>query len=322
MTIIKLGYVAMSMELKNASPSKTMTFRQFSQIPDREAAIRKLERIAVSNLHNCLRLLRHNKANGIEFFRLSSKLIPLANHDELSDWDYMAPLRESLQEIKSFLKESQMRVDFHPDHFVLLNAAKTDILQVSVKTLALHRRLLAGMGIDTTHRCVLHVGGAYENKEKALEQFIENWGRIPLAIQKMMMLENDDKSFTMNDTLYLCEKLGIPHVFDYHHHLANPGEEDWKEHWQRTIATWEQSPLPVKMHISSPRCTDNYRAHADYIDPAMFMEFLHGIKGSLPEVHCMIEAKQKDLALFKLAEDLSTETGMERLGPATFRIGR
>ncbi len=60
MTLIRLGYVAMSMELKNASPSKTMTFSQFQKIDNRKAAIRKLERIALENLENTLRMLKHN----------------------------------------------------------------------------------------------------------------------------------------------------------------------------------------------------------------------------------------------------------------------
>lgn len=68
MTIVRLGYVAMSMNLKNASPSQTMTFKQFSSLKDREAAIARLERIAVSNLENCLRLLKHNAAHDIHFF--------------------------------------------------------------------------------------------------------------------------------------------------------------------------------------------------------------------------------------------------------------
>ena len=58
--IVRLGYVAMSMEVKNASPSQTMTFTQFQKIGDREAAIRKLERISISNLQNTFRLLKHN----------------------------------------------------------------------------------------------------------------------------------------------------------------------------------------------------------------------------------------------------------------------
>jgi UV DNA damage endonuclease len=46
MTIVRLGYVAMSMNLKNASPSQTMTFKQFSAIKDREAAIARISKTA------------------------------------------------------------------------------------------------------------------------------------------------------------------------------------------------------------------------------------------------------------------------------------
>src|SRR5574342_825037 len=99
MTLVRLGYVAMSVELQNASPSQTMTFAQFEKIKDRDAAIRKLERIANSNLENCLRLLKHNEGNHIHFFRFSSRLIPLANHEELLDWDYVSSLKDTLKKL-------------------------------------------------------------------------------------------------------------------------------------------------------------------------------------------------------------------------------
>ncbi|WP_077210585.1 UV DNA damage repair endonuclease UvsE [Bacillus dakarensis] len=320
MTIVKLGYVAMSVHLQNCSPSQTMTFRQFSGLKDREAAIRKLERIANSNLENCLRLLIHNAANDIHFFRFSSKLIPLANHEELSDWKYMRPLKENLKKIAEYLKEHPMRVDFHPDHFVLLNTKDTDTLNMSIKTLAMHEALLKGMEVDQEHRCVLHVGGAYDDKEKALEQFIHNWGHIPNSIQRMIMLENDDKTFSLDDTLYLCEKLGIPLVFDYHHHLVNYQYEDWTTNWERVVSTWHYSKLPIKMHISSPKSEKDFRAHADYIDPDMFLEFLNKIKGSVPEIHCMIEAKKKDDALFMLSKALKEREGINFIDQSTFEI--
>jgi UV DNA damage endonuclease len=215
MTIVRLGYVAMSMNLQNCSPSKTMTFTQFQKIKDREAAIAKLEKIAQSNIENCLRLLKHNEAHDIHFFRFSSKLIPLANHEELHDWDYMNSLVNSLATIADFLKEQPMRVDFHPDHFVVLNSTNSDIVKMSLRTLRMHEALLKGMKVNPEHRCVLHIGGAYEDKEKALEQFIHNWGLIPVSLQKMLMLENDDTTFNLNDALYLCEKLGVPQVFDF-----------------------------------------------------------------------------------------------------------
>ncbi len=72
-----------------------------------------------------------------------------------------------INQIKSFLDEhEQFRVDFHPDHFVLLNSLGKYVLQNAIHTLRLHYRLLKGMGMKQTHRCVLHVGGGYGDKEK------------------------------------------------------------------------------------------------------------------------------------------------------------
>ena len=118
----------------------------------------------------------------------------------------------------------------------------------------------------------------------------------------MIMLENDDTSFTLEDTLYLCEKLDIPLVFDYHHHLAHHQDANWENNWNRVVQTWRHSPLPIKMHISSPKSDKEFRHHSDYVDIDMFFKFLKVIKGSIPQIDCMIEAKRKDEALFKLMD--------------------
>ncbi|MGG1675543.1 UV DNA damage repair endonuclease UvsE [Neobacillus sp. NRS-1170] len=320
MTIVRLGYVAMSMELKNASPSKTMTFAQFQKIDNREAAIRKLERISLENLHNTLRILKHNAASDIYFYRLTSRLIPLANHEELLDWDYMKPLKRSLHEVGDFVRKHRMRVDFHPDHFVLLNSQQDNILKNSIKTLKLHYLLLKGMGIDPTHRCVMHVGGNYKETETSLERFVDNWMAVPRSIQKMIMLENDDTSFTLEDTLYLCEKLEIPLVFDYHHHLAHHENPNWEVNWDRIVHTWKYSPLPIKMHISSPKSQKEFRHHSDYVDINMFFKFLTEIKGSIPQINCMIEAKRKDEALFHLMEEIRAREDVEIIDGSSFLL--
>ncbi|MEY8350458.1 UV DNA damage repair endonuclease UvsE [Bacillus cereus] len=316
--LVRLGYVAMSVHLKNASPSQTMTYAQFQRMKDREAAIHKLERIANSNLENCLRLLKHNKGHDISFFRLSSKLIPLANHEELLDWNYIRPLKENLENLGEFAHQMKMRLDFHPDHFVVLNSPQEHIFKQSIKTLQMHRKLLKGMGIKQRHRCVLHAGGGYDDKELALERFIENWSNVPASIQEMIMLENDDTTFSLKETLYLGEKLAVPIVFDLHHHMMNNDEEDWYEHWDRVVGTWETSLLPIKMHISSPREGNDPRAHADFIDVDAFLSFLRKIKGSVPQIDCMIEAKKKDEALFQLIRDLGTKPEVEIIDGGSF----
>lgn len=319
-TIVRLGYVAISMALKNASSSQTMTFTRFKKIEDREAAIRELERISLSNLHNTLRILRHSAASEIYFYRLTSRLVPLANHPELLDWNYMRPLQKQLREIGDFVKEHKMRIDFHPDHFVLLNPQKEEILINSLQTLKMHYLLLKGMGIDATHRCVMHVGGNYKDTEKSLERFIDNWMVVPQPIQKMIMLENDDTSFTLEDTLYLCEKLDIPLIFDYHHHLVHHQNTDWEVHWDRVVQSWRHSSLPIKMHISSPKSEKSFRHHADFIDIDMFFNFLKVIKGSIPQIDCMIEAKRKDEALFRLMAEIKDRDDVEIIDGSTFRL--
>ena len=174
------------------------------------------------------------------------------------------------------------------------------------------------MGIDPTHRCVMHVGGNYKETEMSLERFVDNWMDIPKRIQKMIMLENDDTSFTLEDTLYLCEKLDIPLVFDYHHHLAHHQNANWEDNWDRVVQTWRHSPLPIKMHISSPKSDKAFRHHSDYIDIDMFFRFLKVIKGSIPQIDCMIEAKRKDEALFKLMEEIKTRKDVEIIDGSSF----
>lgn len=304
MTLFRLGYVAMSVNLKNASPSQTMTYKRFQEIANEDAAVRKLERIAKANIQNCLRLLKHNKAHEIEFFRLSSRLVPLATHEDLIKWDYISGIKEDLIELGSFAESNGVRLDFHPDHFVVLNSPTKQIFKTSLKVLKYHYSLLHQMGIAPTHRCVLHLGGHYKDKEKSLERFIDNWSHVPNEIKKLIMIENDDTSYTLEDCLYICEKLNIPQVFDLHHHLVNHDEENWERHWERVVNTWSDSPLPVKMHISSPKSEEKFKSHADFIDVEMFLDFVQKTNGSIEQIDCMIEAKQKDDALFNLVDAL------------------
>ncbi|MEN2466897.1 UV DNA damage repair endonuclease UvsE [Ornithinibacillus sp. JPR2-1] len=318
MTLVRLGYVAMSMELKNASPSQTMTFTQFQKIADREAAIRKLERIARSNLTNYIAITK-------TYCCIRNPLLPInfkTDSTSISSGAFgLGFYHANKRFIKgTYIQEHQLRVDFHPDHFVLLNTPNKDVFHQSILTLKMHYLILKEMKIDPTHRCVIHVGGKYMDKEKSLEQFIETWMDVPTGIQKLIMLENDDTSFTLEDTLYLCQKLNIPLVFDYHHHLALHQDSNWQRQWDSIVQSWEHSPLPIKMHISSPKSEKSFRHHADYIDSKLFFDFLHEIRGSIPQIDCMIEAKQKDKALFKLMEEIKNRDDVEVVDGSSFNL--
>ncbi|TMW73101.1 UV DNA damage repair endonuclease UvsE [Alteribacter natronophilus] len=319
--IVRFGYVAMSMALSNASPSKTMTAKQFEKLNNREAALRKLERTASLNLENCRRLLIHNKAHDITFFRLSSRLVPLVDHPLTEGWNWHRAIRENLNSLGETVRETESRVDFHPDHFTVLNTDSDDLFKRSLRVLLYHYRLLKGMGVDHTHRTVLHIGGKKYGVEKGLETFVERFQEVPAALGQMLMVENDDTNYTVEHALYLGEKIQVPVVFDLHHHDVHGGKPIGS-FWERVVSTWGHSPLPMKMHVSSPRDHENDKSHADYINADRLYAFLKEINGSVPRLDIMIEAKQKDGALFRLMKDLKEKPGISVQNQSTIELER
>jgi UV DNA damage endonuclease len=328
--IIRLGYVAMSAVVKNASPSKTMTVTNFSKLLDRDAAVRKLERLGAENLHNTLRLLKHNRAHDIKVFRFSSKLIPLIGHEMLGDWNPILTLSAEFEELGSYAKQSGMRVSFHPDHFTVLSTPKVDVLQKSVEDLERHCAMLNAMGLGMEAMCNIHVGGSYGDKERAGKRFIENFSTLRPEIQQRITLENDDKTFNARETLAIAEVVGVPMVLDVHHHAVNNDGEDAADLWPRIQRTWsrpdseksdaEAVSLPPKIHVSSPKSESDPRSHADYVEVGPLIEFLKAVAPTTPNLDIMIEAKRKDDALFRLMKDLKQQEGVSVLDQASVRL--
>jgi UV DNA damage endonuclease len=318
--IVRFGYVAMSTLVQNASPSKTMTVTHFNKLLDRAAAIRKLERIALENLHNTLRILRHNQAYNIQLYRFSSKLIPLFGHPMIADWDPYPALAESFAAIGEFVRKHEMRVSFHPDHFTVLSTPRTDVLKSSVADLSRHVHMLNAMGLDKRAKCNIHIGGTYGDKPSAMERFIHQFSELAPHVQERITLENDDKTYTAAETLSISEKLHTPMVLDIHHHEINHTGESVTDLWQRICHTWCSTDLPPKIHVSSPKNEKDPRAHADYVDVMFTLEFLKSVADTTPKLDVMLEAKKKDGALFKLMEELQGHDGVTKLNEASIEI--
>lgn len=339
---VRFGFVAISLSLTHASPSQAMTYKTFTSIPDREAALQRATRIAESNLENTLRILRHADASGVHVYRLTSKLVPLFGHPDIQEYDFLNPLREALAQLGGFVRQRGMRVSFHPDHFTVLNSPKVDVVANSIGDLQRHLDLFEAMGLDANSKMNIHIGGAYGDKPAALQRFAHNWLRVPAAIQQRVTLENDDKTFTARETLTLCTQLGVPMVLDIHHHACNhnPDTDANAQLAALTPAvfqTWNSmgnadvraagsagsasadvtvtggaddhgggpTVLPPKVHVSSPKSENDFRAHADDVNPADLLPFLDIVRaGTNTDIDVMLEAKRKDEALFTLMKAL------------------
>ena len=131
----------------------------------------------------------------------------------------------------------------------------------------------------------------------AVNNWITNFKKLSSACQKRLTIENDDKQsmFSVKE-LYdmVYQKIGIPIVFDVHHHKFCTGDLSEEEALKLAIKTWPKDIIPVihyseskSLHENNP--TIRLQAHSDYIN-----EYVNTYDMN---VHIMLECKAKDLAL-------------------------
>lgn len=316
---IRFGYVAISLGTPQGSPNKTTTILNLTKIPQKVDQLSKLSHLAEANLAAQLRVLRYNVAHNIKVFRFTSHLIPLATHPITREWDYCEEFRGELSVIGEIIKKEELRVSAHPDHFTILNSPVDSVVEAALVDLRYHDLLFDAMGLGNQAKLVLHVGGLYKNKPQSLNRFKVVFNSLPKRIQERIIIENDDKSYTANDVLTLCQEIGAPMVLDVHHHNCCNDGTSLPTILPVIFATWGK--VIPKIHFSSPKGgTANVRAHADHIDIDEFMTFLTLAKECDQDFDVMIEAKQKDIALFALMEDLKKVPKVNVINEATIEF--
>ena len=120
--IFRLGYVAMTLNLENCSPSGTVTLSNLNKLSDEKSKISRLKKVAIKNLENTLRILRYNKAYNIKVYRFTSKLVPLATHPVTESWNYVDEI--DFEEFLSFLESVKT---LNRDFDIMLEAKNKDI---------------------------------------------------------------------------------------------------------------------------------------------------------------------------------------------------
>lgn len=318
MMILRFGYVSMALPLWEASPSHTLTFTNWKKL-DEKIRKDKLIQITKQNLQNTIRILHYNIAHGIEVYRLSSSLIPLAAHGEV-EWDYITPFEELFQEIGEIVRKFGIRVSFHPGQYTLFTSPQNHVTKNAIVDMTYHYGMLKAMGLEKEGTLNIHVGGAYGDKEKTISRFHENFVKLDENIRMRTTLENDDKTYTAEETLEICEKHHVPFVFDYHHHIANPCEVPFEELLPRIFVTWERIGLVPKFHLSSPKSEKMIRAHADYVDMDFALPFINTLREFGKSADIMIEAKAKDQACLQFVEELGKMRGFKRVSGGAIEI--
>ena len=292
-----LEYACVCLSLEQGSPRGTIL---------RKASPERLRGLVELNLATLKRVIAFNIEHEVRLFRISSDVIPFGSHpvNELCWW---AEFREPLREIGRMIRQHDLRVSMHPGQYTVLSSPDQRILEAARADLVFHARLLDALEVDARHKLVIHVGGAYGDKEAALNRWIGAVRELPENVRARVVLENDERLFGADDALRASRAAGIPVVLDVFHHRVYAGPDadaSLPGLMHRAAATWDLARDGVsKIHYSSQAEGQRPGAHAEYVDAVEFAGFL---RLAPPEVafDCMLEAKAKDRALFQLRETL------------------
>ena len=195
----------------------------------------------------------------------------------------------------------------HPDQFVILNSHNERIVQNSINELKYHCTLLDAMRLDETAKVQIHIGGVYGNKMEAIDRFIKTYNLVDHSIKQRLVIENDDRLYSLRDCLCINQQTGIPIVFDSFHHECYNNGESLRSNLEAAMSTWDgtKDGLPMIDYSSQGignamdyNNTNRRRGrHAQTIDMTSFEKFLNETAGL--DFDMMLEIKDKEKSALK-----------------------
>ena len=310
--LMNIGYACINMQLsypqqyggkekgvKPITTGRSMIRRTFDT-----KGIDYASELTLANAMDLDKIMDWNILNGYNFFRITSGLAPWKSEYEWEDLKDLKRIQMYLHSAGVKAGTHKIRITSHPGPFNVLTSPHEHVVQNCIGDLTDHAATFDMMGLSETpyNKINIHIGGAYGDKPKSMERFCKNFERLPQSVQNRLTVENDDKASMYSvKELYdgVYKRIGIPIVFDYHHHRFCDGGLSEKEALELAMSTWPEGIIPV-VHYSESRSKERLdesirpQAHSDYV-----YDYIDTYGN---DIDIMIEAKHKELAVQKYKE--------------------
>jgi len=292
----RLGYACINLSLgKNVTSNRGMTKKTFLQRGKSYAS-----ELTLLNTSDLVKIMEWNRDNGIQFYRISSDVIPWMSEFELTSLPDWKEIRSNFQMFGDIARSSGIRIEFHPGHFTILSSNREEVVRSAIDDIEKHSQMLDAMGYEPgfDNDINIHIGAAYGDKASAAKTWCTNWNKLSDGARKRLVVENDDKEsmYSVKDLFEMVHKsTGVPITFDHFHHIHCTGGMDAKAAASLAASTWPSGVDPVQHYSSSRRNHEDPKAkpqaHADWI--------YERIVPHIDNAWVMVESKMKDLSLIK-----------------------
>lgn len=234
--------------------NRAMTKKRF----DRERPMDVLSERIKKNLKDIIKILNWNIENDILFYRISSNIVPLKSLFEMNELPGHENILKLGKKIGEIIKGEDIRVSFHPDHFVKLASPTDSVVENSIKEIEEHAMILnelLDLPPSLEYPINIHIGAHYQDKESTRERFVNVYNeKLSDLAKSYLVVENDDSDnlWSTSELVDISEDCGIPVTFDYHHHTFS-GKIPPEQALSESISTWPQDIVPIT-HYSEPAC--------------------------------------------------------------------
>jgi len=299
---INLGYACINatLQAKKITCNRGMIKRTFQT-----KGIKYASEIALSNVKAFRKIVDWNIAHSISVYRMTSCMFPWFSEYDIFTLPDIDAIADIMSEIGEISLSGKQRLSFHPGPFNCLGSPNEDVVRKTIAELDAHSIQMDIMGLPQSPQAKIniHIGGAYGEHQKTLDRFCRNFERLLPSTRERLTVENDDRaSLFSTKMLYdgVSSRIGIPIVFDSHHHELGPQDATYKEAFYMARETWQNRGVKQQCHHSNSKKAYEDKsvrdsAHSDwYYTP--FENFGE-------EVDVVLECKMKEKALLKYRED-------------------
>ena len=295
---MNLGYACINMTLGKQKP-KITTNRSMIKRTFLEKGVDYAGELSLQNVRDLYSILEWNNNNGIKCFRISSDIFPWASEYGIENSPYYKRIETILQACGNYATKHGIRITAHPGPFNVLVSPRENVVQNTITDLEIHGKVFDMLGLSRTpyNKLNIHCNGVYGDKKSAMDRFCKNFERLSPSVQGRLTVENDDKEsmYSVKDLMYIHERIGIPIVFDYHHHKFCTGDLSEEEALKLAASTWGDIKPVVHYSESKSLHESNDKlkpqAHSDYISS---VPNTYGL-----DVDIMVEAKAKELSILE-----------------------
>ena len=304
-----LGYACINMTLRK---DDVTTNRKCIKRTFEAKGLPHVSSLVLQNVTDLVKIIQWNHDNDIKAFRMSSNIVPWYSEFEIEDLPDSFQIIDKLQEAGHLATEYGQRLSFHPGQFCVLASPTPDIVDKAIVELNNHAKLMDYMGLSKTpyNKINIHVGGAYGDKAAALERFCNNFKRLQPSAKARLTVENDDKGnmYSVKDLYYgVYGIIGIPIVFDYHHHQFCTGELSEREALELALKTWPDNIKPMTHYSEGRDIEYAMRGIDEKVIPQAHSDYIYNeIQTYGHSFDIMVESKAKELTLQKYRENTLT----------------